>query len=289
MRIVVLGAGGQLASDILLRLSNYEVTPMTRERWDLTSPEQANQALDAVNPEVVINCAAYNLVDQAEAEPAVAFANNAIGVGNVAKACGQRQVRLIHVSTDYVFGLDATRKSPWLETDAPGPVSAYGASKLAGEYAVLTHCPKGAVLRTCGLYGHKGSRGKGGNFVETMLRLASTGKPVRVVSDQICCPTSTAALADAIVAFLSTSAAGLYHATCQGETSWHDFAAEIFRASNLAVDLTPIPSREYPTPAKRPPYSVLSGAKLASLGILLPDWRDALRRYLEHRKPFSST
>jgi dTDP-4-dehydrorhamnose reductase len=145
------------------------------------------------------------------------------------------------------------------------------------------YCPQSYVVRTCGLYGHKGSRGKGGNFGETMLRLGASGKPVRVVSDQICTPTSTAALAVALARLVETDAFGLYHGTCEGACSWHDLAAETFRLSNLTVDLTAIPTSQYPTPARRPPYSVLDGARLRSLGIHLPDWREALRVYLGGR------
>ena len=139
-------------------------------------------------PDVVVNCAAYNFVDKAESEPDAAFAVNAWGVRDLARVCRDLDCVLVHFSTDYVFGLDSGRARPYAETDAPGPVSVYGLSKLAGEYLVRALCPRHFVIRTCGLYGVWGSGGKGGNFVETMLRVAGQGKPLRVVDDQICTP-----------------------------------------------------------------------------------------------------
>src|SRR5262249_41359675 len=148
-----------------------------------------------VRPDVVINCAAYNFVDKAESEPEAAFAVNAFGARDLARLCAQRECTLVHFSTDYVFGLDSNRTAPWREDDPPEPVSAYGTSKLTGEYFIRSICARHVVIRTCGLYGVSGSGGKGGNFVETMLRLAGQGKPLRVVADQHCTPTYTVDLA----------------------------------------------------------------------------------------------
>src|SRR5207245_2771295 len=165
---------------------------------------------------------------------------------------------LVHYSTDYVFGLDGSRATPLTEDDSPGPVSVYGLSKLAGEYLVRSICPKHFVIRTCGLYGVWGSGGKGGNFVETMLRVAGQGKPLRVVADQVCTPTYTVDLAEATAALLPTGRYGLYHLTSGGSCSWYEFARAIFELSGVRADLSPITSAEYKAAARRPGYSVLA-------------------------------
>src|SRR5262249_37279111 len=186
----VLGAAGQLGRDLCPLLPG-EVLPVDRARADLTRPDTLRALLAEIRPDVVVNCAAYNLVDKAEAEPAAAFAVNTFGVRDLALLCQEHDCTLVHFSTDYVFGLAEARKAPWGEEDAPGPVSAYGASKLAGEYFVRAACACHVVLRTCGLYGVWGTGGKGTNFVETMLRLAGEGKPLRVVNDQTLTPSYT--------------------------------------------------------------------------------------------------
>src|SRR3954462_12557647 len=199
MRFAVLGAAGQLGRDLCPRLPG-DVVPLDRTRADLTDAEQLRATLADVRPDVVINCAAYNFVDKAESEPPAAFAVNAWAVRDLALVCRDVGCTLVHFSPDYVFGLDEGRHTPYTETDAPGPVSIYGLSKLAGEYVALAICPRSFVIRTCGLYGVWGSGGKGGNFVETRLRVAGQGKPLRVLADQTCTPTYTADLADATVA-----------------------------------------------------------------------------------------
>src|SRR5262249_37139911 len=185
------------------------------------------------------------------------FGVNAMGVRTLAAACGNLGGTLVHFSTDYVFGLGANRTEPWKETDAPGPVSVYGLTKLAGEFFVRSICPKHFVIRTCGLYGAWGVGGKGGNFVETMLRLQKEGKPLRVVSDQFCTPTYTVDLAEAVANLTTTDKFGLYHLTNSGSCSWHEFASTIFFLQELAVQVAPITSAEYGAQAQRPAYSVL--------------------------------
>jgi dTDP-4-dehydrorhamnose reductase len=260
------------------------VTAWTRADADLTRPRELRAALAAMGPDVVVNCAAYNLVDRAESTPHDAFAVNAWGVRDLALVCRDLRCTLVHFSTDYVFGLDAARRTPWTETDAPGPCGVYGLSKWAGERLVRELCPRHFVVRTCGLYGVWGSGGKGGNFVETMLRLAGQGKPLRVVADQVCTPTYTADLADAVVRLLGTGRHGLYHLTSGGACSWHEFAAAIFDLAGVAADLTPIGSAEYGAAARRPAYSVLANAAAAAAGLPpLRPWRDALAAYLGER------
>jgi dTDP-4-dehydrorhamnose reductase len=288
VKIAVLGAGGQLGRDLCPRLSG-EVVPLGRRQIDIDRPETVAPALAALRPDVVVNCAAYNLVDKAESEPDVAFRTNAWGVRELARACRGLSAYLVHLSTDYVFGLDADRRTPLTEDDPPGPVSVYGLSKLAGEYLVRSTCPRHLVVRTCGLYGAWGSGGKGGNFVETMLRLAGEGKPLRVVNDQRCTPTYTADLAVAVAGLIERNAEGLYHVTSSGDCTWYEFAAETFRQTGVRADLTPITSEERNDPARRPAYSVLATGKLERTG--LPQtrpWTEALAAYLRERSTRSS-
>ena len=283
MRIAVLGSQGQLGRDLIPRLPG-DVVSVPRAGGDLARPDTLRATIAELKPAVVVNCAAYNFVDKAEADPDAAFAVNAWGVRALAAACRAVGCKLIHFSTDYVFGLDAARTAPFAEADAPGPVSVYGLSKLAGEYVARSADPGNLVIRTCGLYGVWGSGGKGGNFVETMLRVAGQGKPLRVVADQTCTPSYTADVAAAAAALIRAGAAGLFHVTSGGACSWYDLAAEIFRLSGIAADLTPITSEQFAAPARRPPYSVLSNAKLAAAGVTAPrPWQEALEAYLYER------
>jgi dTDP-4-dehydrorhamnose reductase len=283
MTIAVLGAAGQLGRDLCPRLAG-DVVPLDRARADLTKPDQLKATLTDLRPKVVVNCAAYNFVDKAETEPDTAFAVNAWGVLHLARVCRDLDATLVHFSTDYVFGLDSNRRTPFRTTDAPGPVSVYGMSKLCGEYAVRAECPKHFVIRTCGLYGVWGSGGKGGNFVETMVRIAGQGKPLSVVNDQHCTPSYTVDVAAAAAALVATDRYGLYHVTNAGATTWHDLAKAVFELAGVTADLTPIPSSGYPMPARRPGYSVLSLDELGSAGVPQPRaWRDAVGAYLHER------
>jgi dTDP-4-dehydrorhamnose reductase len=251
---------------------------------DLTSAESLRAALEELRPDAVVNCAAYNFVDRAESEPRAAFDVNAWGVRELALLCRTHNYLLVHFSTDYVFGLDETCRRPWTEDDAPGPVSVYGLSKLAGEYLVRSLCPRHLVIRTCGLYGAWGSGGKGGNFVETMLRLASQGKPLAVVDDQVCTPSYTVDVAEATVALLALGRPGLYHVTNSGSCSWYEFARTIFEAAGVRAELTAISSSAYAAAARRPAYSVLDHKSLRDLGIApLRPWHEALSDYLRQR------
>lgn len=281
MRSAILGADGQLGRELLPKL---RALPLRRTDCDLARAETVAGAVERASADVLVNCAAYNLVDRAESEPEVALAVNALGVGHLARACAARGTKLVHFSTDYAFGRDA-RDTPCAETDAPGPVSAYGVSKLAGEHFVLAASARNLVVRTCGLYGAHGVGGKGGNFVETMLRLARDEKPIRVVHDQRCTPTYTVDLADATEALIARGASGLVHVTNGGDCTWFEFAHEIFRLAGLRPNLAPISSAEFGATARRPAYSVLSNAKLHALGVKpLRHWKEALAAYLAARK-----
>lgn len=283
MKFAVLGAQGQLGRDLCPRLAG-DVVALTRAQADLTRPETLRGALLELRPGIVINCAAYNFVDKAESEPEACFAVNVWGVRALAHLCRELGCTLVHFSSDYVFGLDETCKTPYREGDAPGPVSVYGLSKLAGEYLVRSLCPRHIVIRTCGLYGVWGSGGKGGNFVETMLRLGGQGKPLRVVDDQVCTPSYTVDVAAASAALIGTGRFGLYHVTNAGSCSWHDFARAIFELAGVAANLSPITSQEYGAAARRPSYSVLANSARETLGLRpLRPWREALQAYLAER------
>jgi dTDP-4-dehydrorhamnose reductase len=284
MRIAVLGALGQLGRDLCPKLAG-EIVPLTRAEIDLARPETIDPGLAAVKPAVVVNCAAYNFVDKAETEPEPAFAVNAWGVRELARQCQAMGCKLVHVSTDYVFGLDEFRTRPISEDDPPGPVSVSGLSKLAGEYFARSICDRHLVVRTCGLYGVWGTGGKGGNFVETMLRVAGQGKPLKVVHDQRCTPSFTADVAEAIARLIAADAAGPFHVTNAGDCTWYELAAEIFRQSGTSADLSPTTTAAYGSPARRPAYSVLSCEKLKTVGVPSPrPWQEALAAYLAERK-----
>lgn len=279
MHIAVLGAGGQLGREICSRLSG-EVAALTRQQADLTSADGMRAALTALRPELVINCAAYNFVDRAESEPDAACAVNAWGVRHLAGVCRDLDATLVHFSSDYVFGLDTSRQTPYSEADAPGPVNVYGISKLAGEYLVRAICPKHFVIRTCGLYGLWGTGGKGDNFVEKMLRKAEQGKPVPVVTDQVCTPSYAADVAEAALALINTGRHGLYHVTNAGLCRWYEFAAAIFRLAGVQADLTPTTSQAFAAAARRPGYSVMTSATVPPLR----PWQEALAQYLSERR-----
>jgi dTDP-4-dehydrorhamnose reductase len=282
-RFFLIGANGQLGRDLAARLPG-EVLPAGRDQADLTKPEILRSTLQTARPDCVVNCAAYNFVDRAESESEDAFAINAVGVRNLALICAELDQTLVHFSTDYVFGLDTARREPYAETDAPAPISVYGASKLAGEQFVRAICPRHFVIRSCGLYGLWGLGGKGGNFVETMLKLAERGQSIRVVTDEVCAPTYAADLADATVALIGTNRFGLYHITNGGACSRFEFAQEIFRQAGMTVEVTPTTQHEYGAAARRPTYAVLSMNRYEALRLpRLRSWQDALAAYLRER------
>jgi dTDP-4-dehydrorhamnose reductase len=189
---------------------------------------------------------------------------------------------LVHFSTDYVF--DGTKRTPYSECDLPGPLNVYGVSKLAGEQLITFNSERHFIVRTSGLYGLAGSAGKGGNFVNNMLKRAAASETVRVVHDQVLTPTYTVDLALMVGRLLQTRACGVYHITSEGQCSWYEFTREVFRLAGVAVDLVPVTTEQFPSPVKRPAYSVLSKERLRSLGLgSMPCWQDALARYLHSR------
>jgi len=282
MRIVILGANGQLGT--ALREILTDAVALSHAELDITDEIGVRQRLGELTPQVVINTAAYNWVDRAEEEPEPCFAVNAFGPRTLARACAERGITLVHFSTDYVFGRDTSRTTPYQENDIAGPLGVYGTSKLAGEKFVQAICPQHYVLRTCGLYGWSTASGKQ-NFVEKMLALGEQRGEVSVVNDQTCTPTFTCDLARAVADLLPTGQYGLYHVTNTGAATWYEFACEIFRLAGRPVHVRPVGSHEFATAAQRPGYSVLDTGKItATLGRPLPEWRDALARYLQNRQ-----
>jgi dTDP-4-dehydrorhamnose reductase len=286
VKTLLIGADGQLGTDIVKVYPPDELISLTIEDLEVCDYEEVRRQFRDYAPEVVINTSAYHRVDECEEYPERAMEVNALAVRNLALVCREIDAALVHCSTDYVFDGEATR--PYTEEDAPRPQSAYAISKLAGELYVRYMHEKHFVLRLCGLYGVVGSLEKGTNFVETMLKLAKEGKEIKVVNDQTLTPTYTAALAPRIKALVETVEYGLYHMTCEGECSWYEFAKGIFELSGLDANLSPTTSDVYQQPAKRPRYSVLENANLKKLSSVppMPHWRDALADYLEERKSY---
>jgi dTDP-4-dehydrorhamnose reductase len=280
---LVIGARGQLGQDLLPALEAFDAIGLGHADVEVADGDSVLRAVRAHQPSVVINTSAYHRVDEVESEPERAFAVNAVGARNVALAAKEVDASLVHLSTDYVFSGKSRR--PYVENDAPEPANVYGVSKLAGELLIRYAWPKHFVVRTSGLYGIAGASGKGGNFVETMLRLAREGRDVRVVNDQTVSPTYTVHLARQIAALVGTTSYGLYHATAQDECTWLAFAERIFELSGSHPrTLSPQSTAESGAKATRPAYSVLDNAALRANGLdLMPSWKDGLAAYLAER------
>ncbi len=282
MRILIFGAGGQLARELEQVLEGDEVLALTHAEADICDGNAVERQARRFRAECLVNTAAFHRVDDCEDEVERSFAVNAVALTNLVRAAQAVRATLVHFSTDYVF--DGAQRHPYRETDVPNPLSIYAMSKLAGEQIVRQYAPRHFLIRTCGLYARGGSRGKGGNFVETMLRLASEGRTIRVVDDQVATPTSAADLARGLAPLLHSERFGLYHMTNLGSCSWYEFAQEIFRLANLPADIRPISSAEFHAKARRPPYSVLDNYALRQAGFPeLPPWEHALAAYLRER------
>lgn len=282
MNVAVIGANGQLGSDVVnaFTVSSDNVSPLTHADIEITRIDAVRACLEKCSPAIVVNTAALHHVDNCERDPENAYAVNAIGVRNLAAITRDLGATLIHISTDYVF--DGKKDKPYIEEDAPVPLQVYGNSKLAGEFYARTINPKHLVLRTSALYGRHPCRGKSGqNFVDLMLQLARTRGCVRVVNDEFVSPTPTADLARQIVVLSRCSDYGVYHATSEGSCSWYEFAREIFSLAEVEVKLEIAALGEFPTKAPRPHYSVLENRGLKSLGLsLFASWQGGLRQYL---------
>ncbi len=283
-RIVITGASGQLGqalnqvlkerSDLtIVNTGSREPTAYCPIILDITNPVAVMNFIQEIKPEIIINCTAHTGVDLCESEQEKAYRMNAIGPKNLAAAAAALEAKLIHISTDYVFNGEGNL--PIAEDSVTSPNTVYGTTKLAGEEFVQSLCENYNIIRTAWLYGD------GRNFVKTMLALAEKNSEIRVVNDQYGSPTSALELARAIAFLIDTDGQGIYHGVCEGTATWYEFAVEIFRLAGKEVKVIPITTEEYPTPAKRPKYSVLKNTRLAEAGHTLKFWKDALKEYME--------
>jgi dTDP-4-dehydrorhamnose reductase len=282
MRVLLIGHRGQLGSDLKDAFVNEDLMLAGKDNLLVQDRAAVSSFISNHRPDLILNCSAFHRVDDCEDQPEPAFEINVLAVRNLALAAREAGSVLVHFSTDYVF--DGPQRTPYVESQAPSPKSIYGVSKAAGELMLASIWPKHFIFRVSGLYGYAGSREKGSNFVEMMIAMARQGKSIRVVDDQILTPTSTMDVAAAVRQVVSTDHYGLYHLTNAGQCSWYEFASAIFEFAGLSPNLSPVTSDAFPMRAKRPSYSVLDNCRLRSVGHAdLPNWRDALSRYVSGR------
>ena len=281
MKVAVIGANGQLGSDLVEVLSaEHDVIGLNHADIEITNIETAKSVLSSTKPDIILNTAAYHIVPEAEKFPDKAFLINGTGVMNLAKVCQDLNIRLVHYSTDYVF--DGKKQKPYVEEDCPNPLSVYANSKLAGEYFALNYSDKSYVIRVSGIYGKVPCRAKGGNFITTMIKLAKEKSEVRVVSDEVLTPTPTYHIAKNTATLINTDAFGLYHMSCEGDCSWYEFAKVIWETLQLETPLYSASVKDFPLVVKRPFYSVLENKNLNKLGInTMPEWKEALVEFLK--------
>jgi dTDP-4-dehydrorhamnose reductase len=276
MKVLVTGAAGMLGQDVVraAEFVNHEVVALARADLDITNPRAVRDVMRAEHPDAVVNCAAYTNVDAAESDEAVATEVNGAGAGIVAAEAADVGAVVVHASTDYVFG--GTKRSPYVEFDATSPLGVYGRSKLSGEREVAAANDRHFIVRSSWLFGTGG-----GNFVETMLKLAGDLSQIVVVRDQIGSPTYTGHLADALVRLLDQETYGIHHIAGSDQCSWYEFAVEIFRQAGVDVRVLSCTTEEFPRPAPRPAFSVLGTER--DYPIVLPDWQEGLASYLSER------
>jgi dTDP-4-dehydrorhamnose reductase len=286
VKVVVIGGNGQLGHDVTRAFAEegHAVTSLTHQDVEISSLESVRESLKELGPEAVVNTAAFHHVEKCEAEPALAFAVNAIGARNLAQATKEAGAALLHVSTDYVF--DGRKSSPYVEEDIPLPLNVYGNTKLSGEFFVRCTNPRHFIVRTSAIYGVNPCRAKGGlNFIELMLKLSHERKELRVVDDEFVTPTPTAQIARQLVALSRSSDYGLYHATAEGSCSWFEFAAAIFELTKIRIALEPARPGEFPAKVPRPKYSVLENKELKSKSLnIFTHWKEGLETYLAQRE-----
>jgi dTDP-4-dehydrorhamnose reductase len=277
MRILITGANGQLGHALQRILQSEDLILKDLPEFDLTHSSCADQ-IRMAKPHIIVHAGAYTNVDQAEREPERAYAVNAEGTRRVAEAAETIHARLLYVSTDYVF--DGTKGSPYREDDEPRPLNQYGLSKLKGEQAVLKSCARALIVRTSWVFGQEGH-----NFVKTIMKVAQERPVLEVVADQRGCPTYAVDLAGALRELAIGDLRGICHVTNSGECSWYEFAQAIVRHTGAPAAVRPITTAQAARPAKRPAYSVLSHDRFAAQYKPLPDWQDALARFMRHAAP----
>jgi dTDP-4-dehydrorhamnose reductase len=274
MRFTVFGASGLFGQDLTRQLHGHEVTALSSRDADLRDRARVRDVIIDSRPEWILLSAAYTDVDGCESNRDLAFAVNCDGAVNVALAAAEAGSRLLFLSSDYVF--DGSKRMPYETSDARNPIGVYGASKAQAEERLVEVLPEVCIVRTSWLFGHGGKC-----FPATISKLASTRPEISVVNDQRGSPTFTWDLASALVQLCSASARGIVHVTNSGDCTWYEFASEIVRLAGFSTTVKPLTTAEFPRPARRPAYSVLSPDSLQAYRIHMPDWKDALRRYLE--------
>jgi dTDP-4-dehydrorhamnose reductase len=285
MKILLIGKSGQLGGDLIRNNTKHEIYAPGREILDLGSPDGGARVIAEHRPDVVINTAAFHNVPQCETDPATAFLVNCVAVRDLAMACRKEGSLFVTFSSDYVFG--GEKRTPYFEDDKPGPLQLYGISRLAGEFAALSSAPDHAVIiRTCGLYGASGAASKGGNFVDKRVRDAASRSTLEMGSDQTIAPTSTEDLSQAVLRLIDHPrlvAPGIYHLVNEGECTWYEFTKAIYDIMGSTVTVIPVDRGGKSGDMRRPLYSVLANTRAGAIGISLPPWQDALRRYLENK------
>ena len=275
---LVIGANGALGADLMGVFKG--AFGAVHSDFDICDKDRTAAFIRASGVHTVINTAAFHQVPLCETEYAKAFEVNVIGVRNLAQICGDLGIHLCHISTDYVF--DGTKGKPYLETDPPAPLSIYAISKLAGEQALQAYGANYSIVRSCGLYGKVPTRAKGGNFINSMIKLGRERDTVTVVDDETVTPTYTLDLAKAIQALLKAGGKGIFHISQSGSTTWYQFAKVIFDQLALPATLQPVTADSFQSAVKRPAYSVLDNSRFEKLtGFQMPSWKDALLRYLK--------
>jgi len=281
MKIVVIGATGQLGTDLMKVLGiGHQAIGLTHKEIEVSDCNSC-QIIKDYRPDVVVNTAAFHKTDQCEEEPMKTFLVNAVGAKNVAEVSKEIGAATVFISTDYVF--DGSKSEPYTEDDVPNPINTYGISKLAGELYTKQN-PKHYIVRVASLFGVAGASGKGGNFIETMIAKAKGNEPIKVVDDMWMSPTYTKDAAETIKKLIELNVPyGVYHATNSGYCSWFEFAKEIFNITGLNPNLTPIKTNQLQMKAKRPQFSALKSTKLTQHGIKMRSWKEALREYLTEK------
>jgi dTDP-4-dehydrorhamnose reductase len=284
-KIAIFGSTGQLGSDLVrvLRESGiFEVIPVNHNDADCTDAEAVRKVLTRARPQTVINSAAYVRVDECDERVEEAFAVNAIGAFHIAKVCAEIDARCIYASTDYVF--DGTKESPYTEADRACPINVYGVSKLAGEHLVRQTAPRWLIVRMASLFGKTGARGKGGNFVETVIAKAKAGEPLKIVDDICMSPTYSRDAAEIIAQLLRNDATGVLHLTNSGRCTWYEFALAILSIAGISAAIEPVSSESYARKARRPKNSSLVSERLDGLvASRVRSWRSALAAYLAEK------
>lgn len=281
-RVLLLGGSGQLGGEIRRLWTGLDLTSPAHAELDITDAAAVGRAIERLEPDAVVNCAAFHNVERCEDEPERAFAANALAVNALAEACAQYGARFVTISTDYVF--DGELGRPYTEADQPHPLSAYAISKYAGELLTLRLRSKAYVVRTCGVYATRASTSKGHTFIDRIISQARAGEPVRVVRDQTVSPTYAAHLAEALLELLQSDAeSGLYHMVNEGAVTWYDFASEALRIAGIDREIEPVSYKDWASRVRRPAFSALENAKLHALGITLPAWRKGIEAYMSDR------